>query len=111
MRAVFNVNLAGHAGVKIHGPNARKQSTLADKKIGEVGEMNPDNSQIMTVRELADYLRVHPTTIYRQLKLGQLPAFRVGSEWCFNVAAIDRWCLEQDSFPAHPGSRCVLQSE
>jgi excisionase family DNA binding protein len=75
LRAVFNVNLAGHAGVKIHGPNARKQSTLADKKIGEVGEMNPDNSQIMTVRELADYLRVHPTTIYRQLKLGQLPAF------------------------------------
>ena len=37
--------------------------------------MKTDNSGIMTVRELADYLRVHPTTIYRQLKLGQLPAF------------------------------------
>jgi hypothetical protein len=45
-------------------PNARKQSTLAGKKIAEVGEMKPDNSRIMTIRELADYLRVPPITIY-----------------------------------------------
>jgi excisionase family DNA binding protein len=73
--------------------------------------MKPDNSHIMTVRELADYLRVHPITIYRQLKCGQLPAFRVGSDWRFNVEAIDRWCLEQDSSPRSRASRCVLQSE
>jgi excisionase family DNA binding protein len=51
----------------------------------------------MTVRELADYLRVHPTTVYRQLKLGELPAFRVGSDWRFNVESIDRWRLVQSS--------------
>jgi excisionase family DNA binding protein len=73
--------------------------------------MKPDNSRIMTVRELADYLRVPPITIYRQLKCGQLPAFRVGSDWRFNVEAIDRWCLEQDSSPRSRASRCVLQSE
>jgi Helix-turn-helix domain len=39
--------------------------------------MKPDNGRIMTVRELADYLSAHPTTIYRQLRLGQLPAFKV----------------------------------
>ena len=65
--------------------------------------MNTDNSRIMTVRELADYLRVHPTTIYRQLRLGQLPAFRVGSDWRFNVETIDRWCLGQDNSAAQPG--------
>ena len=41
--------------------------------------MKTGNSRIMTVTELADYLRVHPTTIYRQLKRRQLPAFKVGS--------------------------------
>jgi excisionase family DNA binding protein len=76
---------------------------LADMKIGQVGEMKPDNSRIMTVRELANYLRVHPMTIYRQLKLGQLPAFRVGGDWRFNVEAIDSWCLEQGSSPGQPG--------
>jgi excisionase family DNA binding protein len=57
----------------------------------------------MTVRELADYLRVHPTTIYCQLKCGQLPAFRVGSDWRFNVETIDRWRLGQDSSTPQPG--------
>jgi excisionase family DNA binding protein len=65
--------------------------------------MKADNSRIMTVRELADYLRVHPTTIYRQLKSRQLPAFKVGSDWRFNVETIGRWRLRQDSSTAQPG--------
>ena len=66
--------------------------------------MKLDKRPIMTVMELADYLRVHPTTIYRLLKLGQLPAFKVGSDWRFNVESIDRWRLEQDSFGAAGGN-------
>ena len=60
--------------------------------------MQIDNGKIMTVKELADYLKVHASTVYRQLKLGQLPAFKVGSDWRFNVEAIDRWRFQQDSF-------------
>ena len=60
--------------------------------------MKVDNSRVMTVKELSDYLKVHPSTVYRQLKRGQLPAFKVGSDWRFNVESIDRWRLEQDSF-------------
>jgi excisionase family DNA binding protein len=49
----------------------------------------------MTVRELADYLRVHPSTIYRLLKQKRIPAFKVGRDWRFNRETIDRWRLEQ----------------
>jgi excisionase family DNA binding protein len=52
-------------------------------------------SPVMTVRELADYLRVHPSTIYRLLKQKRIPAFKVGSDWRFNREAIDHWRLEQ----------------
>jgi excisionase family DNA binding protein len=52
--------------------------------------METDNERIMTVRDLAGYLRVHPT-IYRQSRFGLLPAFRVGSDWRFSREAIDRW--------------------
>jgi excisionase family DNA binding protein len=52
---------------------------------------------VLTVKELADYLHVHPSTIYRMLKRAQLPAFRVGSDWRFNVETIDRWRLNADS--------------
>ena len=48
-------------------------------------------SDLLTVSELATYLRVHPTTIYRLSKLSKLPGFRVGSEWRFNRDAIDDW--------------------
>jgi excisionase family DNA binding protein len=51
--------------------------------------------QVLTVREVSEYLRVHPTTIYRLLRERRLPAFRVGSEWRFNIDAIDHWSREQ----------------
>ena len=43
--------------------------------------MKVDNSNVMTVKALPDYLKVHPSTVYRQLKRGQLLAFKVGSDW------------------------------
>jgi excisionase family DNA binding protein len=48
--------------------------------------------RMMTVTELSEYLRVHPTTIYKLLRRGELPGFRVGSDWRFHVEVIDRWC-------------------
>jgi excisionase family DNA binding protein len=48
-------------------------------------------NRVLTVQEVSNYLRVHPSTIYRMLKKNQLPAFRVGSDWRFTVEAIDKW--------------------
>lgn len=47
--------------------------------------------KIMTIRELSEFLRVHPTTIYRLLRQGRLPGFRVGSNWRFSREAIEKW--------------------
>jgi excisionase family DNA binding protein len=63
-------------------------------------QMKNENSRVLTVKELSDYLKVHPSTIYRQLKRGRLPAFKVGSDWRFNIESIDRWRLDQDNFAA-----------
>jgi excisionase family DNA binding protein len=53
--------------------------------------------RIMTVAELSEYLRVHPSTIYKLLRSGDLPGFRVGSDWRFNTELIDRWCIEHSA--------------
>jgi excisionase family DNA binding protein len=51
---------------------------------------------VMTVRELSAYLRVHPSTIYKLLRKGELPGFRIGTDWRFNAEVIDRWCSERN---------------
>ena len=50
-----------------------------------------DGEQVMTVPELADYLRVHRSTIYKLVKNEELPAFKVGADWRFLRSAIDSW--------------------
>ena len=53
--------------------------------------------RVMTVQDVSTYLRVHPSTVYRLLKRNELPAFRVGSDWRFNVEAIDRWRSQMEA--------------
>ena len=50
-----------------------------------------ERPSILTLENVAEYLRVHPLTIYRLLKKKQLPAFKLGHDWRFNRESIDRW--------------------
>jgi excisionase family DNA binding protein len=53
-------------------------------------------ASILTVETVAEYLRVHRSTIYRLLKKKQLPAFKIGSDWRFNRESIDRWRINAE---------------
>jgi|HubBroStandDraft_3_1064219.scaffolds.fasta_scaffold1435113_1 excisionase family DNA binding protein len=61
------------------------------------------NSEIATVKEVSEYLRVHPSTVYRLLAKKQLPAFRVGSDWRFSLKAIDQWRMAAEAGNVEPG--------
>ena len=54
------------------------------------------DESVLTVREVARYLRMKPLTIYRQVSAGKLPAFKVGSHWRFKKDSIDRWIEIQE---------------
>jgi excisionase family DNA binding protein len=54
------------------------------------------NDQIMTVRELAEYLKIAEKTAYRFALEGKVPAFKVGGAWRFRKAEVDRWIKEQE---------------
>jgi len=51
--------------------------------------------RVLTVRELAGYLRIHQGMVYRLLRQQKLPAFRVGSDWRFNREEIERWMIHE----------------
>ena len=48
-------------------------------------------TELMTVEEVARYLRVTKKTLYRLLKQGRIPATKVGHQWRFDKDAIDKW--------------------
>ena len=54
-------------------------------------------NQMMTVRDVAAYLHMHQSSIYRMLKRQGLPAFKVGSDWRFRKESVDRWIEAQET--------------
>jgi excisionase family DNA binding protein len=52
--------------------------------------------RIMTINELAKYLRLHTSTVYRMVRLGQIPASKIGNQWRFRKDVIDSWIAEQE---------------
>ena len=50
--------------------------------------------QIMTTKEVAEYLRLHVITICKYAGEGKIPAIRVGHVWRFDKDTIDQWIAE-----------------
>ena len=58
---------------------------------------SPADNAIMTIGEVADYLKVTERTIYRLAGAKQIPAFKVGGSWRFSRSDIDAWIKDQSS--------------
>lgn len=54
------------------------------------------DDEILTVKELAEYLKIAKKTAYRFVSEGKIPSFKVGSAWRFRKAEIDRWIAAQE---------------
>jgi excisionase family DNA binding protein len=57
----------------------------------------PKRTQIMTPKEAAKYLGLHVVTVYRLIKKGNLPCFRVGGQWRFKKDLLDEWIEKNTS--------------
>jgi excisionase family DNA binding protein len=47
--------------------------------------------EILTIEEVAQYLRLKPQTIYKWAQEKRIPAAKLGKEWRFRRSIIDRW--------------------
>ena len=46
---------------------------------------------IMTIEEVARYLKMKPQTIYTWAQKGKIPAAKIGKEWRFRRDLLDEW--------------------
>jgi excisionase family DNA binding protein len=51
--------------------------------------------QWMTVRDVAEYLKLSSDLIYRLAQQGKIPVSKVGSRWRFKKEKIDLWMENQ----------------
>lgn len=54
------------------------------------------DDEILTIKELASYLKIAEKTAYRFVSEGRIPGFKVGGSWRFRKSGIDRWIREQE---------------
>jgi excisionase family DNA binding protein len=52
-------------------------------------------SEILTIKQVADYLKVTERTIYRLAAIKRIPAFKVGGAWRFSRSDISDWIRQQ----------------
>ena len=55
-----------------------------------------DNTdQLMTIDEVAEYMKISRFTVYRLAKDHFIPATKIGKQWRFHKDEIHRWMREQ----------------
>lgn len=57
--------------------------------------MNSPHNEILTLDEVALYLKAGKKTVYRLAQQGTLPAFKLGGSWRFRRLELDRWIAAQ----------------
>ena len=50
-----------------------------------------ESDEILTIEEVARYLKLKPQTIYKWAQDGQIPATKLGKEWRFRKSLLDEW--------------------
>lgn len=57
---------------------------------------------ILTIEEVAKYLRVSERTVYDWAQKGEIPAGKIGTVWRFKKSEIEKWVNERLSTSARP---------
>jgi len=51
--------------------------------------------EIMTVKQVAQYLQMDQHTIYKLARSGQLPCIKIAGQWRFKKDVIDKWISDE----------------
>jgi len=51
--------------------------------------------EILTVKQVAEYLQMNEHTIYRLARSGQIPSIKIVGQWRFKKEIIDKWIRDE----------------
>ncbi|MCK5076831.1 MAG: helix-turn-helix domain-containing protein [Calditrichia bacterium] len=61
-------------------------------------EQTPEKFHLLTLKEAAEYLRMHKGSLYRLLESGDtdLPAIKLGGKWLFNLESLNQYLTSKE---------------
>ena len=59
---------------------------------------NKAKKAVMNVKEVSKYLDIHPQTVYKYTRVGKIPGFKIGDDWRFHTASIEKWIKEKEAY-------------
>ena len=70
---------------------------IAVKPMGKI-QVEEKKYQLLTLKEAADYLRMHKGSLYRLLESGKtdIPAIKLGGKWLFNLESLNKYLSEKE---------------
>jgi excisionase family DNA binding protein len=75
--------------------NWKKNSTFPSVR-------NPEVEPVWEIADAADFLHLHPKTIYRMVRAGELPGAQIGNRWRFRPSDLDAWLRSKVISPGTP---------
>lgn len=57
--------------------------------------MKREPDEVMSIGELAEYLKISRSTLYKLVQAGRLPGQKLGKRWRFHKGAIDEWLKQR----------------
>lgn len=71
--------------------------------LGKGAAMTDPEGEILTLEEVAAYLKAGKRTVYRLAQDGKIPAFKLGGSWRFRRAELDQWIAASIENPRKQG--------
>lgn len=63
-------------------------------------------TDIMTIKEVSEYLKLAEKTAYRLAAQGDIPGFKIGGSWRFRKSEIDAWIDKQAKIEKNKKPKC-----
>ena len=51
--------------------------------------------EVLTPTEVCEMLHIHRATLYKLIRKGKLPSFKIGGDWRFRTDLLESWMAEQ----------------
>ena len=58
--------------------------------------MADEPNDVLTIDELAAYLKIAKSTLYKLAQEGKVPGQKIGKHWRFKKSAIDQWLSKRE---------------